>query len=96
MANHAQGCELRGNKMLKMQEIQSEELVEYLEIKASSPMEKICADIVKFPKTEDGSRYLLTAIGVYTHYVWAKPVNEIKSSTVIEFLEQIFCQFTDP
>ncbi len=47
-------------------------------------------------KTEDGSRYLLTAIDVYTHYVWAKPVNDIKSSTVIEFLEQIFGQFSTP
>ncbi|MCP4987934.1 MAG: transposase family protein [Colwellia sp.] len=37
-------------------------------------MEKLCTDIVKLPRAENEHRYLLTAIDVYSRYVWAKPL----------------------
>ncbi|MCP4986116.1 MAG: transposase family protein [Colwellia sp.] len=69
---------------------------EQLEIKATFPMEKLCTDILKLQKSENGCRYLLTVIDVYTRYVWAKPVNEMNTNSITKFLEKIFSQFSPP
>ncbi len=60
---------------------------EQLKINATHPMEKMCTDILKLPKAENGCKYLLTAIDVYTRYVWAKPVSNTNTNEIIEFLE---------
>ena len=63
-------------------------------IVASHPLEKICIDFVgPLTKDKDGNEYILTAIDVFTRYLFAFPVKSRSAENVAEkLLQGVFFQ----
>ena len=49
------------------------------------------ADFIGYSNANDGIRYLLVIIDVFSHYLWVKPVQNKSDRVVVEAFHAIFC-----
>ena len=53
-------------------------------------------DMVKFTKSNQGVRYILVVIDVFSKYLWLRPLKDKKGSSVVEAFESIFQEGRTP
>lgn len=66
---------------------------EYLHIVSPNLDERWQADLIEFPKLSkdnNGHRYILTIVDVYSRYAWCIPLKDKQGKTVADALEELF------
>ena len=54
------------------------------------------ADFIGYSNANDGIRYLLVVIDVFSHCLWVEPVQNKSDRAVVEAFHAIFAQGTKP
>ena len=63
-------------------------------IKATKPFEKISLDFKESLPTTSGNKYMIVIIDEYSHFPFVYACTNLKASTIIEKLTDLFCIFS--
>ena len=53
-------------------------------------------DMVKFAKSNQGVRFILVVIDVFSKYLWLRPLKDKKGTSIVEAFESIFKEGRKP
>ncbi len=65
--------------------------------KVNAPFQMLACDLMEFPRSSSGFKYLVVTTDFYSNFTWLRPLRRAEAKTEIaRFLEDVFLKYEVP